>query len=205
MARNKRIKFLAELTKGYDYVLDIGTDHGLVLLEAFKKGYIKKAIASDLREEPLNQAKKNLNNYDVDFVLSDGFKQIDKPVDLAIIAGMGSYLMTDILSDVEKDITYILQANDKHHVLREFLANNHFSIEDEFVIHDKFYYVIMIVKKGQMELLEDDLYLGPKLKYKPEAKLYYQHKIKQYEKILIKADDERKKELLKLIKIYNMQ
>ncbi|MFA5470493.1 MAG: class I SAM-dependent methyltransferase [Acholeplasmataceae bacterium] len=205
MARNKRIKFLAELTKGYDHVLDIGTDHGLVLLEAFKKGYIKKAIASDLREEPLNQAKKNLKNYDVDFVLSDGFKQIDQFVDLAIIAGMGSYLITDILSDVSLDITYILQANDKHHILRDFLAKHDFTIEDEFVIHDKFHYVIMIVKKGHMELLEDDLHLGPKLKYKPEAKIYYQHKIKQYEKILIKADDERKKELLKLIKIYKMQ
>ncbi len=205
MARNKRIKFLAELTVGYDCVLDIGTDHGLVLLEALKKGYIKSAIASDLREEPLNQAKKNLKNYDVDFIISDGFEQINLPYDLTIIAGMGAYLITDIMAKAKQDCTYILQANDKHHVLREFLSKQGFIIEDEFVIHDKFYYVIMIVKKGKMILLEDDLYLGPKLKYKPEAKHYYQHKIKQYEKILSKADDKRKEELIKLIKIYKMQ
>ena len=204
MARNKRIKFLAEQTQGFDTVLDIGTDHGLVLLEAFKKGYIKSAIASDLREEPLNQAKTNLKNYPVDFVLSDGFKAIKKPFDLAIIAGMGAYLISDILKDAKEDATYIIQANDKHHVLREFLSKNGFIIEDENVIHDKFYYIIMKVKKGHQELLDDDLYLGPKLKYKPEAKKYYEHKIKQYEKIYPKADEKRKLELEKLIKLYRM-
>lgn len=205
MARNKRIKFLAELTQGYDRVLDIGTDHGLVLLEAFKKGYVRSAIASDLREEPLSQAKKNLKDYKVDFVLSNGFENIKTPFDLAIIAGMGSYLIADILKSAPKDVLLILQANDKHEVLRKFLSENGFIIEDEFVIHDKFYYIIMIVKKGKMHLLNDDLYLGPKLKYKPEARAYYQHKIKQYEKILPKADDDRKDELIKLIKIYSMQ
>lgn len=44
MARNKRIKYLAELTKGYDRVLDIGTDHGLVLLEAFKKDILNQLL-----------------------------------------------------------------------------------------------------------------------------------------------------------------
>ncbi len=205
MARNKRIKFLASLTKGYDRILDIGTDHGLVLLEAFKHQYIKSAIASDLRQEPLNQAKANLKKYPVNFLISDGFKQIDDHYDLVMIAGMGAHLITDILSDAKANVTYILQANDKHEVLRSYLANHHFIIEDEYVIHDKFYYIIMVVKKGEMSLLEDDLYLGPKLKYKAEASGYYDHKIKQFEKILPKADDHRRAELIKLIKIYKMQ
>lgn len=204
MARNKRIDFLAELTKGYDTVLDIGTDHGLVLKKAFEKGYIKKAIASDLREEPLNQAKANLEEYPVSFVLSDGFKKIKMDFDLAIIAGMGAYLITEILKDAPKDKTFILQANDKQEILRSYLNDSGFEIVDEFVIHDKFYYVMIIVRAGQMSLLEDDLYLGPKLKYKPEAKPYYQHKIKQYQKIINHVDEDRQKELLKLIKIYSM-
>ncbi|AUD64992.1 hypothetical protein BK011_04605 [Tenericutes bacterium MZ-XQ] len=204
MARNKRIDFLAELTKGYDTVLDIGTDHGLVLKKAFEKGYIKKAIASDLREEPLNQAKANLEEYPVSFVLSDGFKKIKMDFDLAIIAGMGAYLITEILKDAPKDKIFILQANDKQEILRSYLNDSNFEIVDEFVIHDKFYYVMIIVRAGQMSLLEDDLYLGPKLKYKPEAKPYYQHKIKQYQKIINHVDEDRQKELLKLIKIYSM-
>lgn len=203
MARNKRIDLLASLTNGYDTVLDIGTDHGLVLKKAFQKGYIKQAIASDLREEPLNQAKANLKNYPVSFVLSDGFKEIKEDFDLAIIAGMGAYLITEILENAPKDKTYILQANDKQEVLRSYLNETGFEIVDEYIVHDKFYYIVMIVKAGQMHLLEDDLYLGPKLKFKPEAKSYYQHKIKQYQKIISHADEMRQKELLKLIKIYS--
>jgi len=204
MARNKRIDFLAELTKGYDTVLDIGTDHGLVLKKAFEKGYIKKAIASDLREEPLNQAKANLEKYPVSFILSDGFKQINEPFDACIIAGMGAYLITDILKNAPKDKTYILQANDKQEILRSYLNESGFEIVDEFVIHDKFFYIMMIIKAGHMNLLEDDLYLGPKLKYKPESKAYYQQKVKQYQKIINRVDEDRQNELLKLIKIYSM-
>ncbi|BCR35546.1 tRNA (adenine(22)-N(1))-methyltransferase [Mariniplasma anaerobium] len=205
MARNKRIKFLSELTQGYDCVLDIGTDHGLVLLEAFKNGYIKSAIASDLREEPLKSAKKSLNHYPVEFVISDGFKNIQSDFDLGIIAGMGAYLIKDILKYAPMDKTYILQANDNHEILREFLAKQGFEIVDEHIIHDKFYYVIMIIKKGHMKLSEADLYLGPKLKYKKEAKPFYDQKIKQFQKIYPKADDARQQALSKLIKIYQME
>ena len=157
MARNKRIRFLSECTIGYDQVLDIGTDHGLVLLEAFKKGYIKSAIASDLREEPLNSAKRNLKGYPVEFVVSDGFEQVKSDFDLAIIAGMGAYLIKDILKGAPKDKTYILQANDNHDILRAYLADHGFEIIDEHIIFDKFYYIIMIVKQGSMTLLEKDL------------------------------------------------
>lgn len=205
MARNKRIKFLSELTKGYDRVLDIGTDHGLVLLDAFKKGYIKSAIASDLREEPLKSAKSNLDSYPVEFVISDGFKKIKSDFDLGIIAGMGAYLIKDILKDAPMDKTYILQANDNHDVLREYLAKQGFEIIDEYIIFDKFYYVMMMVKKGHMKLTESDLYLGPKLKYKIEAKPFYDQKVKQFKKIYPKADDARQQTLLKLIKIYQMK
>jgi tRNA (adenine22-N1)-methyltransferase len=205
MARNKRIKFLSQLTQGYDRILDIGTDHGLVLLEAFKKGYIKSAIASDLREEPLNSAKRNLDKYPVDFVISDGFKDIKSDFDLAIIAGMGAYLIKDILKFAPMDKTYILQANDNHDILREFLVKQGFEIIDEHIVFDKFYYVIIIIKKGQMQLTESDLFLGPKLKYKAEAKPFYEQKINQFKKIYPKADDARQQTLLKLIKIYQMK
>ena len=55
----KRIDFLASLTKGYQNVIDIGTDHGLVLKKAFEKGYIKSAIATDINPKPLNSARIN--------------------------------------------------------------------------------------------------------------------------------------------------
>ena len=53
-----RISFIAKLTKGYDTVIDIGSDHGLVLKYALDNNFIKHAIASDINEGPLNRARK---------------------------------------------------------------------------------------------------------------------------------------------------
>ena len=37
-----RINRIVEMIKGGDVLLDIGTDHGEVIIEAFKRGYIKR-------------------------------------------------------------------------------------------------------------------------------------------------------------------
>lgn len=196
MARSKRITFIASLTKGFDTVLDIGTDHGLVLKKAFDLGYIKHAIAADIKEKPLNQAKRNLKKYEVDYILSDGFDNIDKPFDLAIIAGMGSYTICDILNNAPKrPTTFILQANDRHEYLRMFLAKNGFLIIDEDVVFDGFYYVVMTVQFGQMTLSSHDAFLGPMLQKKASAIPYYQQQMKQLQAIVTKADELKKQDI----------
>jgi tRNA (adenine22-N1)-methyltransferase len=203
MVKSKRIQFLAELTQGFDTVVDIGTDHGFVLQKAFENKYIKRGIATDLREKPLESAMRNLKNYPTSFVLSDGFLNVSESFDLAIIAGMGATLICDILENAPLgNEIYLLQANDKIEILRAYLGNHHFEIIDEYIIQDKFYYIILKVKRGEMLLLEEDLYLGPYLKNKSEALPYYAKKTAQIEKIMVKADEKRKEELVKMLKIY---
>ncbi|MDD3067903.1 MAG: class I SAM-dependent methyltransferase [Acholeplasmataceae bacterium] len=203
MARSKRITFLAELIKGYNVVLDIGSDHGYVLLEALQKGYITYGIASDLRIEPLMQAEKNLKGYHAKTIQSDGFLNIHESFDLAIIAGMGAYLIGEILDHAPSfDVTYILQANDKPEVLRAYLKDHGFMILDEYVIRDRFDYVVMKVKRGKMILEEKDLILGPYLKDKPEAKPYYERKIQLLSKLIFQVDLKRRREIEDLIAIY---
>ena len=204
MARSKRITFLSELLKGYDTVLDIGSDHGYVLLEALQKGYIKQGIASDLRNEPLLQAKKNLIGYDVKTIQSDGFLNIFESFDCAIIAGMGAYLITNILDHAPKaDVTYLLQANDKPEVIRKYLMDHGFMIVDEYVVIDRFSYVIIKATRGLMTFSQEDLILGPKLKHKSEAKTYYEKKVKMLSKLLDQVDEKRYKEIKDLIHIYS--
>ncbi len=203
MAKSKRILFLSSLLKGYDTVLDIGTDHGYVLYHAFKKGYIKHAIASDLRDKPLLQAKKTLKDYPVTYRLSDGFLNIDEPYDACVIAGMGAYLIAEILEHAPKDdMDIIIQANDKHPYLRKKLCELGFMIVDEYVVFDGFYYVIMKIRRGSMQLTESDLYLGPILKSKPESKAYYQKKIEQIEGIIKDLTEDQKKPHLYIKSIY---
>ena len=192
MANKKRLSFLSSLLKGYDTVLDIGTDHGLVLKEAIDLGYIKKGIAADIGELPLKSAMKNLRGYDVEFIQSDGFKDIKSTYDAVLIAGMGVYTIMDILNEPHLENIYFLQPNDKHDVLRVYLMENGYRITDEYVIYDKFYYVIIKAIKGKMILTDEDIYVGPLLKTKKQSKKYYQSQIKRIERIIEVADEATK-------------
>ncbi|CCP88136.1 class I SAM-dependent methyltransferase [Candidatus Phytoplasma solani] len=137
----KRIPFIASLTKGYNTVLDIGTDHGLVLKKAFQKGYIQKAIASDLRSKPLLQSQKNLQNYPVTFYLSDGFAKIDQDFDLALICGLGTHTIIKILEQApNKSKHFVLGAQSKQKYLKQWLSENHFTTLAEYYLFDKFFY-----------------------------------------------------------------
>lgn len=202
MARSKRLNLLASLTQGYDTVLDIGTDHGLVLKKAIDLGFINHAIAADIKDMPLNAAKENLKGYPVKFIVSDGFKSIDQSFDLAIIAGMGAYTICEILDHApDDDIMYVLQPNDKHEILRSYLSEHGFIITDEEIIHDGFYYIVMIARRGDMALSEKDAYLGPILQHKKTAKPYYKNKLKILTHILKQAD-ESKKQAIKTLMSY---
>lgn len=142
----KRIFFIASLTKDYDKVLDIGSDHGLVLKKAFDLKYIKTAIASDNKLKPLMQAKKNLQNYPVVFYLSNGFDNITENFDLALICGMGVFLIIKILSQApNKNKHFLLGPQGKTIYLLEWLKQNNFIILERYEIFDKFYYLFLKV------------------------------------------------------------
>ena len=199
----KRIDFLANLLKNSNVVLDIGTDHGLVLKKAFDNKYITKGLASDINAGPLSAAKKNLADYDVSFYLSDGFKSIqDKSYDTVLITGMGAQLITEILDGSTKDCKYILQANEKNEILREYLMSNGFKIVDEHVVYDGFYYVIIECVLGIMELSKEDLYLGPILKTKLSSREYYINKIETINKFIDKTDAVSKKNYQNILRYY---
>ena len=197
MVRNKRILFLASLLQGYDTVIDIGSDHGYVLEEAFKRGYIKAGIATDVRKMPLERSMKTLENYPIKGILSDGFLAIDEMFDCAVIAGMGAHLIADIMAHAPlHDAVYIVQPNDKHASFRERINALGFKITDEFIIHDKFYYLVMILKRGTQNLSKEDLFLGPILKEKREAIPYYERRVHMFQNIMKTADEHRTQELM---------
>lgn len=196
MVKNKRIQFLASLLEGYDTVIDIGSDHGYVLREAFEQKFIKQAIASDLRSAPLERAMITLQNYPVTFVQSDGFLAVKEPYQAAVISGMGAYLIADIMKYAPMlDALYILQPNDKPAYLREKMMDLGYQIVDEYVIHDRFYYVVILYRYGKEILSLEDIILGPKLKDKKEALTYYQRRIFIIDQIQHKAPSTTDKKL----------
>lgn len=191
MIKNKRLNFIVSLfDKNNDKILDIGTDHGYLLKEAFSKIDVKHAIAADINKEPLNNAKNNLKGLNVTYYLTDGFKNIKEDYNTVVIAGMGGILISNIMKDSneDKNITYYLQPNNKEKKLRIFLEENNFNIIDEHVIYDKKYYVVIVAKKGKMTLTKEEKILGPILKTKQSALKYYEYLLKWNKYIIDKHD-----------------
>ncbi|MFA5692675.1 MAG: tRNA (adenine(22)-N(1))-methyltransferase TrmK [Acholeplasmataceae bacterium] len=198
---NNRILHIANLTKGYHTVIDIGSDHGLVLKKAFDLGFIKKGISTDINEGPLLQAKENLKNYNVKYYLTDGFKNINETFDLAIITGMGPDLIYNIIKNENKEIDYILGPNQKPYLLRKLLLENNFKIIEETIVYDRFFYIFLKVKKGVMNLSESEIYTGVNFKNKSLFKKYFLNEIKKINEIINNVKKERVNELT-VIKSY---
>lgn len=212
----QRLELLASLTKGCDIVCDIGCDHAYVIVEALKKYGCKRGIAADIAEGPLKTAKENIMASGlldrVSLIQSDGFLSIDMDFDCAVIAGMGGYLIQDIIQqslDKVRNKRLILEANTDQAKLREFLVQNGFRIEDEYAIMDMDkYYEIFVVNTGTMVVTKEEIEFGPiLLKKKEEAFInHYKKKANMLMDVLLQVKNEtvkeKKKEELERIKKY---
>lgn len=135
-----RLKQCAEFVSGNGYAVDVGTDHAYLAAYLVSNGICKKVIACDLREGPLESAKKHIHDEGLDdkieIVLSDGLDSISSDgVSDIIIAGMGGELIARIISRAEwiKENTtnLILQPMTKAYELRKYLFENGYTIKCE--------------------------------------------------------------------------
>ena len=60
MKINNRLKKIGDLVEANSFCLDIGCDHALLDIYLAKQNKNIKAIASDIKEGPLQQAKNNI-------------------------------------------------------------------------------------------------------------------------------------------------
>ena len=163
---SKRLLESAKYLKGFNCLADCGTDHGYLPIYAVKHGYVKQAIASDNKQLPLNNAKKNidLENLNIKTILADGLPYLNSEIDVVSILGMGGRLIKDILGRAELNHVkrLILSPNSEAKILREYLVNNSYKIVYEELIKDnnKFYQII-VCESGIMKLTEIELEFGP--------------------------------------------
>lgn len=181
---NKRIQTIASLINDAKTILDIGCDHGYLILEALKNNPLLKCHAIEVSIGPLLNAKKTLEKYDnVSFHLSNGLLSFNEEFDLAVISGMGGELTRKILEDSKdkfKGKTLILGPQSDNVVVRKWLFENNFKIVKEInlVENNKYYEIIKaIYEKDNTNYLE--LLFGKYLYY--EANDIY---LKHYNKML---------------------
>lgn len=150
---SKRLLAAANMVSVGANVGDIGCDHGYLSIYLMQNHIADYVCASDLREMPLNAAKRNAEKFGVahrmDFVCADGFSGMDPDkIDTLVCCGMGGDLMQKIIlaSDWVRDEKYtlILQPQSGHGDFRRFLAAEGFSVlEEEPVQDDKFVYAVI--------------------------------------------------------------
>ena len=137
-----------------DRIADVGCDHGYLSIHLLTQGIASSAIASDLREGPLQSARDNAAKFGVtekiEFCLSDGVQSIPRDFDTLVCAGMGAHTMISILESAPwlRDSRYrmILQCQIKTPMLRQYLTEHGWAVTREAVLRDgKFLYTVMEV------------------------------------------------------------
>lgn len=202
-----RIKTIVNLIDPVTTLLDIGTDHGHVIIESFLQDKIKQAIAVDINEGPLKSAYENIKlknlHHKTTFLQTDGFLNVNKDYQGVVITGLGYKTIEHILKmDHKTPNYYILGAQSQLYELRLFLSNNNYKIIDEDIFYNKKDYIFIKVVKGTQKLDEISLLLGPVLMTKPKAINYYKNQLNNNLKILNKTNKDQDLNLENQIKIY---
>ncbi len=140
-----RLSAVASLVKGGGIIADIGTDHGYLPIYLVQSGRVIGAIAADIGKEPLKNAEKSVEYYDlghkISLRLSDGLREFSSTDAHEIVfAGMGGTLIAEKLSETpwvkDSNIHFIFQPQSRAEDLREFLYANGFEIGSETATHE---------------------------------------------------------------------
>ena len=173
----ERLLTIADLCKGSNAVIDVGCDHAKLPIYLIENNIVNKAIATDIRQGPVDNARKNvvankmedririnLCNGLADFGPEDG--------DTIIIAGMGAEEIVSIIDNAawtkNENIKLILQPMTLEYKLREYLYKNGYEVRNEEIAIEgpKVYTIICAswtgkeLKEENYNLFSDKLYQG---------------------------------------------
>ncbi|MDP4089852.1 MAG: class I SAM-dependent methyltransferase [Bacillota bacterium] len=201
-----RLKRIAGMVNRCSSIADIGTDHGYIPIFLVKNRVCERAVASDINRGPVLRALANVKKAGLEGAIEcrlGGGLGIVSPgeVEGAVIAGMGGYLIVDILEErpevVQKLQFVVLQPVQHSVVMRKYLYNRGYDIIDEELCYDegKYYEIIKARFDGVSRDAEDIYYeIGSKLleKKHPLLKEFIHFKIKKNEAAInaIKEDSE---------------
>lgn len=190
---SKRLEAIAAMVPADKVVFDVGSDHALLPCYLIEHGIAQKVYAGDNKKGPLESALRNIASYGFEDkiipVLSDGLNEAEDDVEVVIIAGMGYHTAIDIIerSDRNKYDRFIVQINKNADLLREYISLNNYTIIDESIIFDGFYYEIISFNTDYHERYsKDEIAYGPVLLKEKSATFtdYIKYRIKTLRNII---------------------
>lgn len=172
MKINDRLKHIGDLVEANSFCLDIGCDHAFLDIYLVKQNKNIKAIASDIAEGPVKQARENIKREGledtIEVRLGNGLDTYSDEVNTVIIAGMGGRNMIGIFKNnmkvLKKIDTIIVSPNNYQIDVKKFLTKNGFYIDDEELVKEKkFIYQIIKFKRGRKHYTRKEFFFGPVL------------------------------------------
>lgn len=158
-----RMSAVASFVTAGNRVCDVGCDHAWIPIYLVQQGISPGALAMDLREGPLKQARKHIAAYiteqqKIETRLSDGLEACQAgEADCLICAGMGGRLLMRILEkDREKAASFrefVFAPQSEIQQFRAWLRERGYLITDENMIEEdaKFYPVMRAVPEAAPE------------------------------------------------------
>lgn len=160
MGCHARLTVAATLVRDGVRVVDVGTDHAYLPVQLVREGKCPSAIACDLRQGPLDNARKHVEEAGlsdrIELRLGNGLAPIEpEEAEDICICGMGGELIAEIL-----DAARWVQDPGKHLVLqpmtaaddlRRYLAENGFSVDREELVRDagRLYTLLSVTWTGE--------------------------------------------------------
>ncbi len=141
-----RLSLVASFVRQGSVLADIGTDHAYLPAYLVETGRCPRAVASDLRPGPLENAKETVMQAgladSIDTVLSDGLDALPALcADDVVLAGMGGILIAELLSRAAwlktPAVRIIAQPMSHAEDVRFWFYENGFTIDREACVFDK--------------------------------------------------------------------
>ena len=206
---SKRLLSIANLVSDNSKVVDIGCDHGLVSIYLAMNKQNISIIASDINQNALDNAIKNINKYHLEdkikVCLSNGLDNINDEIDTIIISGMGGHTIVDILTNNQEKLhtvnNIIIQSNnDIEYVRRKIVKLGYYISKEKLILDKNIYYTVILFTKGKKKYTNKEYYFGPIL-LKENSKIFIERKNKEYTKLLNIKNNIPKRKLLIRLKI----
>lgn len=206
---SKRLLAIANLVDDNSKVVDIGCDHGLVSIYLAMNKQNISIIASDINQNALDNAIKNINKYHLEdkikVCLSNGLDNINDEIDTIIISGMGGHTIIDILTNNQEKLNtvnnIIIQSNnDIEYVRRKIVKLGYYISKEELILDKNIYYTVILFTKGKKKYTNKEYYFGPIL-LKENSKIFIEKNNKEYTKLVNIKNNIPKRKLLIRLKI----
>ncbi|MDF7668296.1 class I SAM-dependent methyltransferase [Lactobacillus sp. ESL0703] len=206
---NLRLNTLAQMVDQGARVADIGTDHAYLPIALVQSGKIDYAIASDIAQGPLDNARDDIVQAglekQIDVRLGAGLVTIthEDKIDTVVIAGMGGKLMVEILTAAwQNDFqfkTLVLEPNVGEPGVRKWLVDHNYQVVAEDLIEEAghTYELIKAIQvKTPVKLSKAEIFFGPLILQTKNPVFYqkWQGQLAYHQKLLVNLNKAKNKD-----------